>query len=151
MDEAWLTEWATRIVAHAPDAVIVADRDGLIRIWNRGAERIFGHLAGEALGLSLDIVIPERLRQGHWKGFRHAVETGETRYGGRVLSTRSVRADGTTVYLDLSFALLTDESGGIVGVAAFARDATERFRAEKALRARVSDLEEQLRASGERA
>jgi PAS domain S-box-containing protein len=83
------------IVEQAPDAIIFADRDGAIRVWNRGAETIFGYAATEVLGKSLDVIIPERLRPAHWKGFRRAIDTGHTKYGNRVLTTRSVHKNGS--------------------------------------------------------
>jgi PAS domain S-box-containing protein len=120
------------IVEQAPDAVIFSDREGAIRVWNRGAEAIFGHTAAEVLGASLDIIIPEPLRKAHWQGFDRALESGTTQYGGRVLTTRSVHKDGRRLYVDLSFALLRDAKGDIVGVLAMARDCTERYLAERA-------------------
>ena len=120
------------IVDQAPDAIIFADREGAIRVWNSGAETIFGHAAAEVLGTSLDIIIPEPLRKAHWQAFDRALESGTTKYGGRVLTTRSVHKDGRRVYVDLSFALLRDAAGAIVGALAIARDCTERHLAERA-------------------
>ena len=120
------------IVEQAPDAVIFADREGAIRVWNRGAEAIFGHRAAEVLGSSLDIIIPEPLRKAHWQGFDRALESGTMKYAGRVLTTRSMHKDGRTLYVDLSFGLVRDAAGGIVGALAIARDGTERYLAEKA-------------------
>jgi PAS domain S-box-containing protein len=120
------------IVEQAPDAVIFADRNGAIRVWNRSAEAIFGHAASEVLGQSLDLIIPERLRKAHWQGFDRALESGTMKYAGRVLTTRSVHKDGRTLYVDLSFGLVRDGAGAIVGALAIARDGTERYLAEKA-------------------
>src|SRR5688572_12191496 len=99
------------LVERAPDAVIFADAQGAIRIWNGRAEQIFGYAAAEALGQSLNIIIPERLRAAHWRGFEAALTTRETKYAGRVLTTRSVHKDGRTLYVDLSFAPVEDSSG----------------------------------------
>jgi PAS domain S-box-containing protein len=129
------------IVAEAPDAVIFADRQGAIRVWNRAAERIFGYAAGEVLGQSLDVIIPERLRAAHWAGFDKALETGETKYSGRVLTTRSMHKDGRRLYVDLSFSLVRDDAGNFAGALAIARDVTERYTAERDLRSRIADLE----------
>jgi PAS domain S-box-containing protein len=129
------------IVQQAPDAIIFADRDGAIRVWNRAAESIFGYAAAEVLGQSLDIIIPERLRAAHWAGFDKALATGETKYAGRVLTTRSMHKDGRRLYVDLSFSLVKDDSGGFAGALAIARDTTERYLAERDLRARVAELE----------
>lgn len=120
------------IVEQAPDAVIFADREGAIRVWNHGAEAIFGHAASEVQGANLDVIIPEPLRKAHWLGFDKALESGTTKYSGRVLTTRSVHKDGRRLYVDLSFALVRDAAGAIMGVLAIARDCTERYLAEKA-------------------
>ncbi len=57
------------LIREAPDAIIFADAEGKIRFWNRGAERIFGFAEAEALGQSLDIIIPDNLRARHWESF----------------------------------------------------------------------------------
>jgi PAS domain S-box-containing protein len=114
------------IVEQAPDAIIFADREGAIRVWNRGAEAVFGYAAAEVLGSSLDVIIPERLRRAHWEGFRRAVDTGQTKYADRVLTTRSVHKDGSKLYVDLSFGLIRNEAGAITGALAVGRDCTAR-------------------------
>ncbi|HEX4522267.1 MAG TPA: PAS domain S-box protein [Casimicrobiaceae bacterium] len=129
------------IVDQAPDAIIFADRDGMIRLWNRGAERIFGYAAAEALGASLDLIIPERFRRAHWEGFRRAIDTGRTKYADRALTTRSAHRDGSKLYVDLSFGLVTDDGGMILGALAIGRDCTERYAADAALRSRLIALE----------
>ena len=130
------------IVEQAPDAIIFADREGAIRVWNRGAETIFGYAAAEVLGGSLDVIIPEHLRRAHWEGFRRAVDTGQTKYTGRVLTTRSVHKDGSKLYVDLSFGLVRKGAGAIAGALAVGRDCTARHLAEAALRTHVAELEE---------
>ena len=132
------------LVEQAPDAFIFADAQGAIRLWNARAEQIFGYAASEALGESLNIIIPERLRAAHWRGFDAALTTRQTKYAGRVLTTRSVHKDGRTLYVDLSFALIEDPSGNLLGVLAIARDSTERYLDHKALLARVEQLEAKL-------
>ena len=114
------------IVEQAPDAIIFADREGAIRVWNRGAEAVFGYAAAEVLGNSLDVIIPERLRRAHWEGFRRAIDTGQTKFGGRVLTTRSVHKDGSKLYVDLSFGLIRNGAGAIAGALAVGRDCTAR-------------------------
>ncbi len=114
------------IVEQATEAVIFADRDGAIRVWNRGAEAIFGYAAAEVLGKSLDLIIPERLRRAHWEGFRRAIDSGNTKHGARVLTTRSVHKDGRKLYLDLSFGLIKDAAGVVAGALAVGRDCTAR-------------------------
>jgi PAS domain S-box-containing protein len=131
----------------AGDAIIFADRDGLIRLWNRGAEFIFGHPAAEVLGQSLDVIIPERLRRAHWEAFDRSLETGQTKYTDRVLTTRSVHRNGSKLYVDLSFGLVKDASGVPLGAYAIGRDCTARYLAEGALKARVQALEAKLPAA----
>ena len=130
-----------RIVEQTTDAVIFADREGLIRIWNRGAEAVFGFPAAEALGQSLDIIIPEELRKRHWEGYRAAVAAGKTKMGSRVLVTRGLHKDGSRLYVDLSFAVIVDDSGQARGALAVGRNVTERYLAEKALRKKIGELE----------
>lgn len=131
------------IVEQSPDAMIFADRDGEIRLWNHAAQALFGFAASEVLGKSLDVIIPERLRGAHWAGFRKAIATGEAKYAGRVLTTRSAHKDGRRLYVDLSFALLRDERGAITGALAIGRDCTERYVSDSALRKRLAELEQQ--------
>ena len=88
-------ELCLRIVAESQDAIIFADREGVIRLWNSGAEAMLGHRAEEAIGKTLDVIIPERLRQRHWDGWRKVMATGVTRYGREVLAVPAMRKDGT--------------------------------------------------------
>jgi PAS domain S-box-containing protein len=134
------------LVAQAPDAMIFADRDGAIRVWNAGAAAVFGFSRAEVIDASLDVIIPERLRGAHWQGFRTAIETGHEKYAGKVLTTRAVHKNGTKLYVDLSFALVRDATGSVMGSLAIARDCTERYVADRALKARVSALERELEA-----
>jgi len=128
-----------RIVEQTTDAVIFADREGLIRIWNQGAESLFGFPAGEVLGKSLDVIIPEELRRKHWEGYNKAIETGRTRLGSRVLTTRSRHKDGSRLYVDLSFKVIVDDSGHAEGALAIGRNVTERYLADKALREHAAE------------
>src|SRR5262245_52031687 len=127
-------ELATLLVDQAPDAVIFAGTDGVIRLWNQAATALFGHERLEAIGQSLDIIIPERFRESHWRGFDRALADGTTKYRGRALPTRSARKDGTAIYVELTFAIVKDASGTVVGALAHARDITERFLRERAQR-----------------
>jgi PAS domain S-box-containing protein len=138
------TEMYKRIVVQMPEAVILADRDGRIRLWNRGAEIMFGHRAADVVGASLDIIIPEDLRQQHWEGFHRAMSAGRTQLGARALPTKAVRKDGATIYVELSFAILLDNSGANVGALGVARDITERYKQQKADRKRLAELEEEM-------
>jgi PAS domain S-box-containing protein len=114
------------IAEQAPDAIIFADRDGAIRFWNRAAEQIFGYSSAEAVGKNLDLIIPERLRRAHWDGFNKACETGVTKYSGKAMTTRSMHKNGGKIYVDLSFGLVKDRNGAVIGASAVGRDCTER-------------------------
>src|SRR5438552_14728883 len=130
---------AEALLASGSDAIIATDRDGVIRHWNQGAERIFGHVAAEAVGKSLDLIIPEQLRARHWEGYSHVMQTGRSRYGeGELLAVPGLRKDGTRVSLEFTVAMIRDEAGEMVGVAAILRNVTARFEEMKALRRQVA-------------
>jgi PAS domain S-box-containing protein len=129
------------LVGSADDAVIVADVAGDIRYLNAAAEAMFGLSAADALGASLDLIIPERLRERHWEGFHRVMATGETEYAGRMLSVPALRADGATISVEFTVNLLRDGSDAIVGIGAIMRDVTERFQEDRRLRARLAELE----------
>lgn len=112
---------AERILAQCADALIYADRTGTIRLWNAAAEAMFGFSAAEAVGQSLDLFIPERLRAAHWAGFDRAMESGRTKHAGHPTRTKALTRDGQTVYVEMSFAAITDETGQAVGSLAVAR------------------------------
>ena len=142
-EPAWLSH---QIVEHAPDAIIMADRDGIIRLWNAGAETIFGYPAQEAVGQGLDLIIPERFRARHWYGFREVMETGVTRYGADLLSVPAIRKDGTRISVEFSVTLLRSPAGEPAGVAAIMRDVTLRWIEQREMAQRLADLEAQVAA-----
>ena len=121
------------IVDQSPVSIILADRNGVIRVWNRASEALFGFAAGEVVGQSLDVIIPERLRESHWRGFGSSLASGETKYAGKVMTTRATHKDGRKLYVEFSFAMLKDEEGRVTGALAAARDGTERFLAGRAV------------------
>lgn len=128
-------EIARAILQAASDAVVAADLEGRIVFWNPGAERIFGHAAQEAIGQSLDLIIPERLRERHWQGYRRVMEGGQSRYGdGDVLAVPGMRKDGGRVSLEFTIVPLKSKGGRLEGLAAILRDVTERFEEMKALK-----------------
>ena len=130
-----------RLVEEMSDALVVSDREGAIRVWNKAAERIFGFSEAEALGESLDIITPERLRARHWQGYDETMRTGRTRYGaGDLLSVPAIRKDGRTISVQFSILPLTDAEGEMQGVAAIMRDVTKDFAERKALRAELARL-----------
>ncbi|HKY02562.1 MAG TPA: PAS domain-containing protein [Burkholderiales bacterium] len=105
------------------DAMIYSDREGTIRWWNPGAESLFGFSAEEAVGASLDLIVPEKIRDAHWKGFHAAVESGISKYYGKVMRTRGIHKNDGKVYIELSLNLVKDESGKVIGSVAIARPA----------------------------
>ncbi len=130
-----------QLVNEAPDAILISDLKGIIRFWNRGAELIFGHTAAEAVGESLDLIIPENLRGRHWEGYWRVMASGETKYKTGLLSSPGVRKDGGRVSLEFSMVLLHDQTGAMQGCASIMRDVTERWKKEKELKERVSACE----------
>lgn len=130
------------ILQLAPDAIMFADREGLIRIWNRGAEEIFGFTAAEALGHSLDLIIPEKLRGRHWEGYWRVMETGVSRYGAHeLLAVPALRKSGEPLSVEFSIVMPPDPDGRPLGVAAILRDVTARWQKERELKARLTALE----------
>jgi PAS domain S-box-containing protein len=129
------------------DAVIVADPEGRVRLWTPAAERIFGYTAAEAVGRSLDLIIPERFRARHWAGYREVMRTGVTRYGTEVLRVPAVRKDGQSISIAFTVALLRDRDGRVSGIAAVVRDETARWGEEQALRRRLVELERGARSA----
>lgn len=132
MDDA---EFFRRVFVEAPDGLLYSDSEGVIEFWNAGCARIFGFTEEEALGQSLDIIIPPALRQRHWQGYADTIRTGETRYGaGDLLSVPALRKDGTRISVEFSIIPFRNEAGKMIGMAAIMRDVTNRFEEVKALR-----------------
>ena len=131
---------AQSLLWHGSDAIIAADRDGIIRFWNPGAERIFGYIRDDAIGRSLDLIIPERLQQRHWDGYRRTMESGKSRYGeGDMLSVPALHKNGKTISVEFTIIPMTDESGAMIGMAAIMRDVTKRFEELRTLKRRLVD------------
>jgi PAS domain S-box-containing protein len=137
---------ASELLAQLPDAMIHADRNGVIRVWNAAAARVFGHEAGQAIGQSLDLIIPEDFRERHWTGWERALAAGATQYVGQSLPTRAMRANGEPIMVELSFAIALDEHGEATGAIATARDITARWDTDRASRRRLRELEAELEA-----
>ena len=132
---------AAAILGAPANAIVASDRQGLIRFWSAGAERIFGYSGSEALGKSLDLIIPERLRARHWEGYRQVMADGRSRYdAGELLSVPALRKDGSTVSVEFSITPLRSAHGGIAGLVAVMQDVTARFAETKALREEVRRL-----------
>jgi PAS domain S-box-containing protein len=131
-----------RILDGSPDAIVVCEPSGHVEFWNRGAERIFGFSRAEAVGASLDLIIPQRLRVRHWTGWKTAMSTGETRYGeGQLLAVPALRKDGRQISIEFSIQLLRDAYGRVEWVVAIIRDVTERYNRDKALRTELKALQ----------
>jgi PAS domain S-box-containing protein len=131
------------VVAASPEAIVVCDAEGIIRLWNTGAQRMFGYSAPEAMGETLDIIIPDKLRKRHWDGYRTTMATGQTRYGDQLLSVPATHQDGHRLSIEFSVALLRHD-GRIAGISAIMREVTERRNEERALRGRLAELEGRL-------
>ena len=130
---------ALHLLDHMPDAFVVSDAKGLITHWNAGAERVFGFTEGEALGQSLDIIIPVNLRKRHWDGYDETMRTGQTRYGaGDLLSVPALCKDGRRISVQFSIFAIRDSEGAMTAVGAVMRDATADFEERKRLRNMVA-------------
>jgi PAS domain S-box-containing protein len=129
------------IFTQMPDALIFADCEGVIRLWNGGAASVFGFSAEEAVGESLDLIIPERFRPAHWRAYQLAVERRRTGAGDRVRTTRATHKDGRRLFVELSFGIVTDAEEKVLGAIALGRDCSERYALEKAMKERLARLE----------
>jgi PAS domain S-box-containing protein len=140
----WLCE---QIVDNAGDAVIFGDAEGRIKLWNAGAESIFGFRADEIVGKSMDLIIPENLRERHWEGYEQTMKTGRTQYSRNLLAVPALRKDGTRISIEFTIALIRDKEGKLLGPAAILRDVTSRWNQDKELRKRVAALEAKVASS----
>ena len=130
-----------RLVRDCPDAVIFADRDGKIRFWNGSATRIFGFAEADALGQSLDLIVPEPQRARHWEGYDRVMAGGTSRYGeGELLAVPAMRKDGKRISIEFTVLPVHDSAGAMLGIAAFLRDVTTRFEEMRALRRELAAL-----------
>jgi PAS domain S-box-containing protein len=131
---------AQAILSTSADAIVGADKDGIIVFWNPGAERIFGYASAEAVGHSLDIIIPERLRARHWDGYHRVMQGGESRYGhGDILAVPALRKDGTQISIEFTIAPLRNGAHALVGLVAIMRDVTARFEETRALKKQLAE------------
>jgi PAS domain S-box-containing protein len=119
---------AEAILSANSDAIVAADKEGVIVFWNPGAERIFGYASTDAIGRSLDIIIPTRLRKRHWDGYHRVMKTGKSRYGhGDILAVPGIRKDGKEISIEFTVILMRGETGELFGLVAILRDVTKRF------------------------
>src|ERR1035438_8886095 len=124
----YMNKLLKQLVNNAPDAILISDLSGIIQFWNNGAEQLFGYASVEAVGQSLDLIIPDNLRSRHWEGYRRVMASGETKYKTGLLSSPGIRKDGSRISLEFSMVLLHDEAGNMDGCASIMRDVTERWK-----------------------
>jgi PAS domain S-box-containing protein len=139
-----------QVVEALGDAAVICDRDGVIRVWNAAAERLFGFAPTEALGSSLDLIVPARLRARHWAGFDKALATGQTRYAHDVLHVPATHKDGRALSIAFTVGVLLGPERTVTGLVAVIRDDTTRFADERALRKRLAELEHTFSAQAPR-
>lgn len=152
MTPPYTREWLCQnIVQQTQFAVIFSDRQGVIQLWNSGAEAMFGYKSEEAVGQSLDIIVPERHRARHWEGYVKVMASGVTKYGREMLAVPAMRKDGTRISIEFTIVLLRSPSGEMLGAAAIMQDVTARWQQQKQLKERLAALEakqEQVGKSG---
>lgn len=136
-----------KLIEAAGDAIIAADAEGQIILWNAAAERIFGFKASDALGRTLDLIIPERYRDRHWSGFQRVMASGQTRYGSELLRVPALHQNGAPLSIAFTVALVKSQDGRVEAIAAIVRDETARWSEERDLRRRIKQLEEQTKKS----
>ena len=137
----------SQLVTAVGDAIVVTDASGAITVWNPAAERMFGYTQSEALGQSLDLIIPERLRKRHWDGYHKTMQTGVTKYGSDLLKVPAAHKDGRALSIAFTVAMLNAPDGKPAAIAAVIRDETSRFNEERSLRKRLAELEAQRATS----
>ncbi|MCF3947269.1 PAS domain-containing protein [Acidiphilium sp. AL] len=144
-----VTRFCVALTSAMADAVVYSDAAGKIQFWNQGAERVFGFTQSEAMGQSLDIIIPENLRQRHWTGYDQTMRTGKTRYGaGDMLAVPALRKDGQRISIEFTITPFHDETGALAGIAAVIRDVTARFEEMKRLRQELRALRAVAKTEG---
>jgi PAS domain S-box-containing protein len=145
-------EWLShQIVEHTQEAIIFADRNGIIQLWNAGAATLFGYSAAEVIGEPIDVIIPERLQDRHGEGYRHVMATGDTQYSQKLLAVPAMRKDGTRISIEFTVVLVREPTGDILGVAAIIRDVTARWQREKDMQTRLAALENNASTPGDEA
>lgn len=138
------SELRDHVLEGCPDAIVYADREGKIRFWNASATRIFGFAEDEALGQTLDLIVPEAQRTRHWEGYNRVMAGGASRYGeGEVLAVPAMRKDGRRISIEFTIMPMHDDAGTMLGIAAFMRDVTPRFEELRALRRELAALKAQ--------
>ena len=137
-----------QLVSAIGDAIMASDASGTITLWNPASERMFGYTEAEAIGQSLDLIIPQRQQQRHWDGYHKTMQTGITRYGNDVLRVPAVHKDGHTLSIAFTVAMLFTEDKKVSAIVAVVRDESVRFAEERAMRKRLMELESQVAKPG---
>lgn len=140
-----LDQLCQRIVEECEAGILYAGRDGRVQLWNRGCQRIFGWTAAEAIGQSMDLIIPEKHRSTHWTGWETVMQTGVTKYGSDPLAVPALTKDGRRISIEFNIVLLRDDTGEMLGAAAIIQDVSKRWERDKALRQKLAALEAQLK------
>jgi PAS domain S-box-containing protein len=141
MELSFSRDWlCRRLVEESRDAIIFADKNGLIRLWNTGAEVMFGYRAAEMEGQGLDLIIPEALRVRHNEGFRRVMARGESTYAADLLAVPGLRKDGVRISLEFTITLVKDDAGQVLGAAAIIRDVTARWQRDQEIKQRLAAL-----------
>jgi PAS domain S-box-containing protein len=149
LEKAGFRDWlCRRLVLESRDAIIFADRDEVIRLWNAGAEAMFGYRAAEMEGQPLHLIIPENLRTRHHQGYRRVMATGHSRYAAQLLAVPALRKDGSRISLEFTITLIKDDRGEVLGAAAILRDVTARRQRDQELQKRLAELESRDRRQG---
>ncbi len=125
------------------DGILFCDTHGIIKMWSRGCEKIFGYTDKEAIGKSLDIIIPEKYRKTHWDGFFKAVEKKESKYSDDLLSVPAIRKDNKSISIDFSIAIIKEQEE-LIGFGAIIRDVTRQFQEKKQLKKELEELKNKL-------
>jgi PAS domain S-box-containing protein len=142
LEKAGFRDWlCRRLVMESRDAIIFADRDGIIRLWNAGAEAMFGYRTAHMEGQNLDLIIPENLRTRHHEGYRRVMAAGHSRYAAKLLAVPGLRKDGVRISLEFTITLVKDDQGEVLGAAAILRDVTARWQREQEWKKRLAELE----------
>jgi PAS domain S-box-containing protein len=144
MEHTFSQDWlCRRMVSESRDAIIFVDKDGVIRLWNAGAEAMFGYRPAEMEGQGLARIIPEALRDRHNEGFHRAMARGTSAYAANLLAVPGVRKDGVRISLEFTVTLIKDDAGAVLGAGAIIRDVTDRWRRDQKLKQRLAELEGQ--------
>ncbi len=141
MTAADFQDWLCRnIVTESRDAIIFADREGRIGLWNAGAEAMFGYRAAEVMGRDLAVIIPEKLRDRHNEGYQRVMATGVSRYATELLAVPGLKQDGSRISLEFTITLVKDDGGLVLGAAAIIRDVTIRWQLDQEMKKRLAEL-----------